>query len=654
MINYRKLTAALMCGTLLVFPLSGCGLDKTNTSAQESTSAVSGTSVNTSSVTEVDAQGLALEFDDEDLITTWDSSQACNIALSQNGSSVNGSGASVSGSTVTITAAGTYVISGSLTDGSICVNTQDKATVRIILNGVNVTSTSNAAFLIEDAKKVIVTLADNAVNTFADSARATTESEDYSAAVYSKADLVFNGNGTLEVNAGYRNGIKSSDDLKIVSGVFKVTAAEDGIIGKDLLGIAGGSFTVKAGADGMKSTYDTDTSKGNIIIRDGAFQISCGNDGIQGENMLSVEGGTINITTGSGSASVTMTSGQEFGMGRGGMMGNTQSTTAAETDSESLKGLKASNAVYISGGTVNIDSEDDGIHTNDLVYISGGSITVKSGDDGIHADSKLQISGGKVDIQYSYEGLEAADIVIDDGEILISSEDDGMNASDGTTQTMGGGFKMGAAGGAQGGVPNNAQSGAGTGGTSNPTLTINGGNIYVDAEGDGLDSNGIITINGGTVIVSGPVSSGNTAVDFESQCILNGGVLMAFGSNGMVETPTAASNGSCIVMTFTSQQAGTEFTLSDSSGNVVMSHTPEKAYSAAILYSSDIKTSQTYTALAGSVSQSVEVSGSVTTAGSSSGMGGMNGGGMNGNVKGNDAGGGRQWNQAPNGGASSF
>lgn len=650
MVDYRKLTAALICGTLLVFPLAGCGLDKTNTSAQESASAVSGNAVSASLDTEVDAESLELEFDDEDLVTAWDNSQACNITLSQTGSSVSGSGASVSGSTVTITAAGTYVISGSLTDGGICVNTQDKATVKIILNGVNVTSTSNAAFLIEDAKKVIVTLADNTVNTFTDSGRAATESEDYSAAVYSKADLVFNGNGTLEVNAGYRNGIKSSDDLKIVSGVFKVTAIEDGIIGKDLLGIAGGSFTVKAEADGMKSTYDTDTSKGNIIIRDGVFQINSGNDGIQAENMLSVEGGTINITTGSGSASVTMTSGQEFGMGRGGMLGNTRSTTAAENDSESLKGLKASNAVYISGGTVNIDSEDDGVHTNNFAYISGGSITIKSGDDGIHADSKLQIGGGKVDIQYSYEGLEAAEIVTDDGEILISSEDDGMNASNGTTQSMGGGFKMET-------VSN---------GASTPTLTINGGNIYVEADGDGLDSNGIITVNGGYVIVSGPVSSGNTAVDFDSQCVLNGGVLMAFGSNGMIETPTAASNGSCIVMTFTSQQAGTEFTLSDSSGNVIMSYTPEKAYSAAILYSSDIKTSQTYTALTGSVSQSVEVNSSVTTAGSSSGMGGMNGGGMNGGGmnggqmngagRGEGAGGGKQWNQnqAPNGGTTNF
>lgn len=83
--------------------------------------------------------------------------------------------------------------------------------------------------------------------------------------------------------------------------------------------------------------------------------------------------------------------------------------------------------------------------------------------------------------------------------------------------------------------------------SNSPALTINGGNLYVEADGDGLDSNGSITVNGGTTIVCGPTSSGDTAVDFDGECVLNGGTLMAFGSNGMVETPTSASNGSCIV-----------------------------------------------------------------------------------------------------------
>ena len=100
---------------------------------------------------------------------------------------------------------------------------------------------------------------------------------------------------------------------------------------------------------------------------------------------------------------------------------------------------------------------------------------------------------------------------------------------------------------------------------------------------------------------------------------------MAFGSNGMVETPTSASNGSCIVAGFTSQRANTAFSITDSNGSTVLSYTPEKAYAAAVCYSSDLKSGQTYTVTAGSTSQSITVNSSVTTSGISSMGGGAQG-----------------------------
>lgn len=239
MINYKKLTVALICGTILTFPIAGCGLTAQTT---ENTAATTQQGITlTSSQSVADTSGLTLEFDEEDTVTSYDSTTASYVTLSQNGSTVKGSGVTADGSTVTITQAGTYVLSGTLSDGSIVINTEDKATVRIILNGVDISSSTTAPFIVQSAKKVIVTLADNTVNKFTDSARSTTESEDYSAAFYSKADLVLNGSGTLNINAGYRNGIKSTDDLKVVSGTYQITAAEDGVIGKDLLGVADGN-----------------------------------------------------------------------------------------------------------------------------------------------------------------------------------------------------------------------------------------------------------------------------------------------------------------------------------------------------------------------------------------------------------------------------
>ena len=171
-------------------------------------------------------------------------------------------------------------------------------------------------------------------------------------------------------------------------------------------------------------------------------------------------------------------------------------------------------------------------------------------------------------------------------------------------------------------MSNNSQTGGmpqGNNSSSTATLTINGGNILVNASGDGLDANGSIYINGGTIIISGPTSDGNTAIDFDNTCEITGGTVMAFGSSGMLETP--------IVTTFSTASANSEFSLKDSSGNTILSYTPSKAYASAIVYSTDIKSGSTYTVNAGSTSQSIEVSSSVTSNGVSSGFGG--GGKMN-------------------------
>ncbi len=220
-----------------------------------------------------------------------------------------------------------------------------------------------------DAKKVILTLADNTTNTITDSSRLSTE-EDYSAVIYSKEDLIINGNGTLNVNAGYRNGIKSTDDCIIVSGTLNITSTEDGIIGKDLCGIVAGDININAGSDGIKSTYDTDTTKGNVIIEGGNITIKASNDGIQAENILVINDGTINIKTNNGAADTTQTHIDNMDMGRGGFgFNNNKTTTTTDDTSESRKGIKAGNMLIINDGDITIDSDDDSVHCNSVIYI---------------------------------------------------------------------------------------------------------------------------------------------------------------------------------------------------------------------------------------------------------------------------------------------
>ena len=280
MLNYKRLTMALLTGTIIMFSFTGCADSTSQAQTQVQTDHSSQTIFTKN-------QDLNVEYTSEELDAYFGESACTKIALGNE--------------TVEITSPGTYLLSGTLTEKSIHVNCNEKDTIRLIFNGVHITNSTAAPVVVEEAKKVILTLAEGSNNTIIDS-RNTTADEEYSAAVSSKADLTINGKGTLTVNAKYRNGIKSSDDLKIVSGTFDIDSKEDGIVGKDLLSIRGGNYTILAGMDGMKSTYDTDTSKGNIVIEGGQFQITSQNDGIQSQNILAVSNGTFTIKTGTGAS----------------------------------------------------------------------------------------------------------------------------------------------------------------------------------------------------------------------------------------------------------------------------------------------------------------------------------------------------------------
>lgn len=686
MINYRRLTAAMMAGLITLFSVTGCAMpwEKTKTVYEDSSSSQASSFVSNVSSTAV----TDIEFDAEDLDASYNEADCTKINLNDL-SSLNSDAVTYSSSKITITKAGSYLITGSF-NGSIEVNTEDKGTVRLILNNASISANDSAAIKVSSAKKVLITLPDGTSNSIKDSSSRSDDESDYSAAFYSKADLVFNGNGSLKIDASYKNGLKTGDQLKIVSGNFEINSKEDALIGKELVGIKNGNFTINAGQDGIKSTYDKDTSKGNIVLLNGTYNITSGNDAVQSENGLYIADGTYNIKTNGGSANAVQKTGDSgFGMpnNQSGFnsernIGDTSnSDSSSDSSSDSYKGLKASNLITIVGGQYNIDSCDDSLHTNGDMLIKGGTFTISSGDDGMHADNTLQIDGASINITKSYEGIEGLSIIINEGDIKLVASDDGMNTASGSSSgdTFGGnqlfGFKNGMNFGddssANNGdnknnfqmpqmsdnaktnngqmpqMPDNANANNGqmpqmndnsnnsantdsTTDSSSPSLTINGGNIYVNASGDGLDSNGSMTFNGGYVVVEGPTSSGDTALDFDKSLTFNGGTVIALGSNGMVETPTSATNGACIVAQINGS-ASEEFSVKDSNGKVILSLVATKSYGAAIVYSADIKTGNTYTLNAGSNSSSVEVSSAVTSSGSLSTMGG----GMRGNMNSN-------------------
>ena len=230
----------------------------------------------------------------------WDAVSAVSITLDGDTIFASGSGVTVSGSTATITAAGTYSLSGMLTDGQILVDTQDTDPVKLVLNGADLHSSTSAPLYVEKAQKVVLILADGSTNRVSDGTNyvfASTDDTEPNAAVFSKADLAITGSGSLTVEANYADGITSKDGLIIDHGTISITSADDGMRGKDYLVIRGGSITVDAQGDGLKSDNAEDATLGYISIEGGTLNISAGGDAVQAVTDVMVSGGDFNITT---------------------------------------------------------------------------------------------------------------------------------------------------------------------------------------------------------------------------------------------------------------------------------------------------------------------------------------------------------------------
>ena len=286
-------------------------------------------------------------------------------------------------------------------------------------------------------------------------------------------------------------------------------------------------------------------------------------------------------------------------------------TAAAESSSDgtSAKGMKAGGALVIKGGSITVDSADDSVHSNGSVTVSGGKLTASSGDDGIHAETDLEITGeAEVEITKSYEGLEGKTITISGGKVSVTASDDGLNASAGSAEGGFGGF---------GGISEGVY------------LKVTGGTLRVNASGDGLDSNGDFYMEGGEVYVSGTTNGGNGALDFGERCkgTVTGGILVACGATGMEEGFSAdgSTQYSFLHNLASSVKGGTELTVTDSAGNVLLSYTPEKDFQSVVFTCPELKEGETYTISAGSVSETVKLT-SISTSNSSGGFGGGGGG----------------------------
>lgn len=519
---------------------------------------------------------MNINTDDDDEKIDWSKYQETSYELTKS---------------ISLTEGGIYNLTGTISNGLITINTTSE--VKLILDNVSITNKTGPAIYIEEAADVIIETKENSKNYLEDGENYSGYDAEVAGTIYSADDITFQGSGTLEVKSNYDDAIVGKDDLKIVSGTYIINSKDDGIRGKDSVYIQDGTFTINSSGDGIKSTNDTDTEKGYILIEKGTYNITSELDALQAQTKLSIQGGTYNIKTGGGSTNVSTNE----DWGRWGTPVQTSTTSSA-------KGLKAGDNLLISNATITFDTSDDAIHCNSYVGIKSGTLNISSGDDGIHADKELIIDDGTIKITKSYEGLEASKITINGGNINIVASDDGINIA--------------------GGNDSSAQNRPGANNYSSNEeniLTINNGTIYVDATGDGIDVNGSAYVNGGTITIDGPLNQGNSALDYDRYFIVNGGVLVAGGSSGMLQGISSSSTqyNATIVFT-TTYSSNDQITITDSSGNEIITYKSDKSYNSLVISSPKLKKGETYTIkVNGSTYQTFKISSITTTVGNTYG-----------------------------------
>jgi len=380
---------------LLILSLfAGCSAQSTDTTQTSPTT--------TASSTAADDTATDSMFTDRDKEIGYTESESTIITLSDSGTTVDGDGAAAKGSTVTISEEGTYILSGSLSDGQIVVDAADDAKIQLVLNGVDITNDTSAAIFVKNADKVFITTANGAENTVSVTGELVAiDDNNIDSAIFSKSDLTLNGAGALTISCDYGHGIVSKDDLAITSGTYVVTAAKHALAGKNSVRIADGCFTLTCGTDAIHSQNDDDTTLGFVYIAGGSFEISAGDDGVHAGTTATILGGTINISEsyeGIEGMSVDISGGDitivssDDGLNAAG--GNDQSAGAERASMEAVEGCY----INISGGALNINASGDGIDSNGSLVISGGTTTVggptDSGNGTIDYNGTASITGG--------------------------------------------------------------------------------------------------------------------------------------------------------------------------------------------------------------------------------------------------------------------
>ena len=250
-------------------------------------------------------------------------SKAVDIFLEGPTATSEGDGVHIEGGQITISSHGIYRISGTLAEGQILVDCADAGEVWLLLDEANITCSTGACIYVKQADLTHISLEKDTVNTLTDGVGYIFDpgDDEPDGTLFARDDLVLQGEGSLVIDANFKNAIAAKDDLTIAGGTYDIVSVGHGIKGKDSLTITGGVISVDAEGDGLKSTNAEGGSKGIINISGGVVDVFAGDEGMQAISDITISGGVVHV------------------------------------DSQN-NGLRSGTALNLTGGELNINAED--------------------------------------------------------------------------------------------------------------------------------------------------------------------------------------------------------------------------------------------------------------------------------------------------------
>ena len=468
---------------------------------------------------------------------------------------------------------------------------------KVSLNGVKLASADGPALNLQSHKRAFIFTESGTTSTLSDASTYASSEEDQKAAIFAEGQLVFCGNGVLNVAGNHKHAICSDDYVIGMGGTVNVTkAASDAVHTNSYIIITDGSWTTKSVGEGLQAeegnvcisggTVDLTTSgdKGHGISTAGNFRQTggtlvastsgAGSKCIKSDGQVNISGGTFTLTTSGGvykesssevstSACINCDGNLCITAGKFSMKSSGQAGKGINVDGTSVYGTEDGN-----GPEMTIVTTGSAYGTSNSPQFGWGGNTSSSSSNAkaIKSDGLLTINGGKFNITTSSDGAEGIEsktnLTINGGEIIIQAYDDAINAS---------------------GV-----------------ITMNGGYVYAYAtNNDAIDSNygknGAIVVNGGVMIAHG-ASSPEEGLDADSNSYLkfNGGAVFTSGGQQMnSSSPTCTVP---VVYIAGSSMSKGYFTVTDANGNVVMSVYVPRAMSQnySFVSSAGIKSGSTY------------------------------------------------------------